>query len=122
MRAIELKRFQRARRQKRVRNRVTGTPQRPRLSVFRSLKQIYAQVIDDTTGRTLVAASTRAKEVAGQVKSTGNKIAAKTVGKALAEAAIKKGIVQVVFDRSGYRYHGRIAALAEGAREGGLKF
>lgn len=122
MRAIERKRFQRQRRKRRIRGDLLLTPQRPRLSIFRSLKQIYAQVIDDATGKTLCAASSRSKDLAASIKGGGNKAAAKQVGKALAEAAIKKGITQVVFDRSGYRYHGRVAALADGAREGGLKF
>ncbi len=106
----------------RVRRRVVGTPERPRLSVFRSLNQIYAQVIDDRTGRTLVAASSLDKETRKQLKGGGNVAAAKFVGKAIAERARAAGIEQVVFDRGGYKYHGRVQALAEAAREAGLKF
>jgi len=94
---------------------------RPRLSVFRSLKHIYAQVIDDLSGRTLASASSRDAEVPGS-KAGGNVNAAKAIGKALAERATKAGVSAVVFDRNGYRYHGRIKALADAAREGGLKF
>ena len=122
MKRIEKKRFQFTRRKRRVRGSVFGTPERPRLSVYRSLSHMYAQVIDDTTGRTLASASTRGKELAGQLKYGGNKDAAKAVGKALAAAALAKGVSQVVLDRSGYRYHGRVKALADAARESGLKF
>jgi large subunit ribosomal protein L18 len=112
----------RERRHRRVRGRVQGTPSRPRLNVYRSLMNIYAQVIDDTVGRTLVSASTIDKEVAGQLEGKSSVEAAKIVGKVVAERAKNAGINAVVFDRGGYRYHGRIAALAEGAREGGLDF
>jgi large subunit ribosomal protein L18 len=95
---------------------------RPRLSVFRSSKHIYAQVIDDTKGETVVAASSVEKEVRGGAKTGANVDAAKAVGKTLAERAKQKGVKQVVFDRGGYRYHGRIKALADAAREGGLEF
>lgn len=105
-----------------IRNRVDGTAERPRLTVFRSLKNIYAQVIDDENGVTLCAASTQAKDLRGQVKYGGNVAAAKLVGKALAEQALAKSIQQVCFDRNGYRYHGRVKALADAAREAGLKF
>jgi len=106
----------------RVRTRVQGTPQRPRLCVYRSLKNIYAQVIDDATGRTLVAASTLDKTARQQVKGGANVATAKVVGKLVAERAQAAGIAQVVFDRGGYKYHGRVKALAEAAREAGLKF
>ena len=104
----------------RIRRTVVGTAVRPRLSVFRSNKEIYAQLIDDVAGVTLASASTMSKDFAG--KSGGNIEAAKEVGLMLAKNATAKGIETVVFDRSGYIYHGRVAALAEGAREGGLKF
>jgi large subunit ribosomal protein L18 len=107
---------------RRVRRSVQGSPQRPRLSVFRSLDHIYAQVIDDSQGRTLAAASSRDKETRKLTKGGGNVAAAKIVGKAVAERALAAGIQQVVFDRGGYRYHGRVQALAEAAREAGLKF
>jgi large subunit ribosomal protein L18 len=116
------KRLARQRRQRRVRSRVTGTTERPRLNVFRSLTGIYAQVIDDTAGHTLVSASTIDKEIVKQVEGKSKLEAAKLVGQALAERAKAAGISKVVFDRGGYKYHGRIAALAEGAREGGLDF
>ena len=103
----------------RVRGKISGTPERPRLNVFRSNATIYAQIIDDVNGVTLVSANTLEKEFEG---ATGNCEAAKKVGAVLAERAKAKGINQVVFDRGGYIFHGRVAALAEGAREGGLKF
>jgi large subunit ribosomal protein L18 len=106
----------------RVRTRVTGTPERPRLCVYRSLQHIYAQVIDDRTSRTLVAASSLDKAMRQQMKGGGNIAAAKVVGKALAERARAAGIELVVFDRGGYKYHGRVKALADAAREAGLKF
>ncbi len=110
---------QRQKRHKRVRGKIAGTPERPRLNVFRSNANIYAQIIDDVKGVTLVSASTLDKELEG---AGGNAEAAKKVGLKLAERALAKGIENVVFDRGGYIYHGRVAALAEGAREGGLKF
>ena len=103
----------------RVRGKVSGTPERPRLNVFRSNANIYAQIIDDVNGVTLVAANTLEKDFEG---ATGNAEAAKKVGQLIAERAKAKGIEEVVFDRGGYVYHGRVAALAEGAREGGLQF
>lgn len=106
----------------RVRRKVSGSPERPRLCVFRSLKHIYAQVIDDRSGRTLAAASSLDKQTRAQIKGGGNVAAAKVVGKAVGERARAAGIEQVVFDRGGYKYHGRIQALAESAREAGLKF
>ena len=96
--------------------------ERPRLAVFRSLNHIYAQVVDDATGRTLVAVDSRSADFRGKAKSGGNVAAAKSVGKIIAERAKSKGISKVVFDRGGYQYHGRVRALAEGAREGGLEF
>jgi len=109
-------------RHRRIRQRVVGTPDRPRLSVFRSLKHIYAQVIDDTRGHTLAAASTREPEVASRVSGLKRVEQSRVVGLVLAQRAREKGIVRVVFDRGGYAYHGRVKALAEGAREGGLEF
>ncbi len=106
----------------RVRTRVKGSPERPRLCVYRSLSHIYAQIIDDRTGRTLTAASSIDKHTRGQFKGGGNIAAAKVVGKMIAERARAAGIEQVVFDRGGYKYHGRVQALAEAAREAGLKF
>lgn len=110
----------RKRRHIRVRKKVSGTAQRPRLAVFRSLKNIYAQIIDDGKGVTLVAAST--KDEGLKAKSGGNKDAAYEVGKLVAAKAKKAGISDVTFDRGGYLYHGRVQRLAEGAREGGLNF
>lgn len=112
----------RKRRQLRVRAKVYGTAERPRLNVFRSLENIYAQVIDDEKGNTIVSASTVDREVAKQVEGKTKAEAAKIVGMVVADRAKKIGINQVVFDRGGYRYHGRIKALADGAREGGLDF
>lgn len=112
----------RKRRQKHVRLKVSGTTERPRLNVFRSLEHIYAQVIDDTTGQTLAAASTVDKEVASMVAGKKKKEQAAIVGKIVAERAKSAGFESVVFDRGGYLYHGRVKALADGAREGGLKF
>lgn len=109
----------RLKRHKRVRGKISGTAERPRLDVFRSSSHIYAQIIDDVSGTTLVAASTVEKEFQGY---GGNKAAAKKVGETIAKRAKDKGIENVVFDRGGYLYHGRVAELAEGAREGGLKF
>lgn len=108
--------------QRRVRETLQGTTERPRLSVFRALKHIYAQVIDDVAGRTLAAASTADKQVRAQVSYGGNIAAAKAVGKVIAERARAAGVDKVVFDRGGYQYHGRVKALAEAAREAGLKF
>ena len=113
------KKAMRLHRHVRVRGKISGTPERPRLNVFRSNANIYAQIIDDVNGVTLVAANTLEKGFEG---ATGNAEAAKKVGVVLAERAKAKGIEEVVFDRGGYVYHGRVAALAEGAREGGLKF
>ena len=112
----------RHRRRLRVRKKVFGTPERPRLNVFRSLAHMYAQIIDDTRGITLVAASTLSPELKGTLTRTGNVEAARAVGELLAKKALEKGIRRVVFDRAGYLYHGRVKALAEGARAGGLEF
>ena len=106
----------------RIRGRVSGTSERPRLSVFRSLKHIYAQAVDDTRGLTLAAASTVDPELKGQVAAGGNVNAAKAVGAAIAERLLAGGCTKVVFDRSGYLYHGRVKALAEAARAKGLQF
>lgn len=112
----------RLRKHTRVRKKVKGTPERPRLNVFRSLTNIYAQIIDDTKGNTLVSASTLDEALKGKLKNGGNKEAAKEVGKLIAQKALDKGIKQVVFDRGGYIYHGRVKELAEAAREAGLEF
>jgi len=112
----------RQRRHVRVRRKVSGTPECPRLNVFRSLSHMYAQIIDDTTGRTLVSASTMDKDVKDEVGYGGNVEAAKAVGKAVAEKAAEAGIKDVVFDRGGYPYNGRVKALADAAREAGLNF
>ena len=105
-----------------MRKRIAGTSERPRLCVHRSTKHIRAQVIDDNTARTIVSASSLDKEVRKQIKGGGNIAASKIVGKAIADRAQAKGVDKVVFDRGGYQYHGRIQALAEAAREAGLKF
>lgn len=109
----------RQKRHLRVRKNISGTAEKPRLNVFRSLKHIYAQVIDDVKGVTLVSASTKEKDFEGY---GGNVEAAKAVGAAVAKRAVEQGITEVVFDRGGYIYHGRVAALAQAAREAGLKF
>ncbi|MCL6454779.1 MAG: 50S ribosomal protein L18 [Alicyclobacillus sp.] len=112
----------RKRRHLRVRSRIEGTAQRPRLNVFRSNKHIYAQVIDDITGRTLVQASTLDKELREGLGNGGNVEAARKVGELVAKRALEKGVSTVVFDRGGYLYHGRVQALADAAREAGLQF
>jgi large subunit ribosomal protein L18 len=109
-------------RKKRVRGHMKGTSERPRLNVFRSLQHIYAQAIEDTTGRTLVSASTLSPELKGSLSSKGNVEAAKKVGELIAKKCLGKGIQKVVFDRGGYLYHGRVKALAEAARTSGLIF
>lgn len=106
----------------RIRERLKGTPERPRLAVFRSLNHIYAQVIDDESGRTLAAASSKDKELDGKLKNGGNVAAAKLVGELVAKRALEKGVHLVVFDRGGLIYHGRVKTLAEAARAAGLKF
>ena len=116
------RKLERTRRHARVRTKVSGTAERPRLCVFRSSNNIYAQIIDDTNRVTLVAASSLEADVKGAVNHTGNKEAAKLVGQLVAKKAVEKGITEVVFDRGGYLYHGRVKALAEAARENGLEF
>ncbi len=107
---------------RRLRNRFSGTPQRPRLAVFRSNNHMYAQIIDDTVGNTLVSASTLQKEVKAELEKTNNVDAAAYLGKVIAGRALEKGIKEVVFDRGGFIYQGKIAALADAAREAGLEF
>lgn len=119
---IKKKRASRERRQRRNRFRVVGTAERPRLNVFRSLDNIYAQVIDDSAGVTLASASTIDREIAKEVDGKPKIESAKVIGLRVAERAKAAGVTKVVFDRGGHQYHGRIAALAEGAREGGLEF
>lgn len=106
----------------RVRRKVSGTPERPRLSVFRSLKQIYAQVIDDVSGRTIVSASSIEPGLMPSAEKVPKAVLSKAVGAAIAQRAVQAGKVKVVFDRGGYKYHGRVKALADAAREGGLEF
>lgn len=120
--AKETKHDKRVKRHARVRKNLFGTPERPRLCVYRSNKNISAQIIDDVNGVTLVSASSLDKELKGEIGYGGNKEAAKKVGEALAKRALAKGIEEVCFDRGGFLYHGRVAQLAEGAREAGLKF
>ena len=110
----------RVRRKRRIRKKISGTPERPRLTVFRSIKHISAQVVDDTTGATLCAASTYEKDFSGK-GNKGNRAAAKLVGEAIAERAKSKGVEKVVFDRNGCLYHGRVKELADAARQKGLK-
>jgi large subunit ribosomal protein L18 len=105
-----------------IRKRVSGSTERPRLAIFRSLKHIYAQVIDDSVGKTLVSTGSVGEKIAAEVKGMKKKDQAKHVGKTIAKLCLEKGIEKVVFDRGGYLYHGRVTALAEGAREAGLKF
>jgi len=112
----------RVRRRERVRARVRGTDERPRLAVFRSNRHVYAQVITDVSGRTLLAVSTQSPELRGQLKKSGDVGAAKEVGLLVARRCREKGITKVVFDRNGFLFHGRVRAIAEGAREGGLEF
>ena len=112
----------RVRRQRRVRKKLSGTPERPRLCVFRSSKHIYAQVVNDANGTTLASASTLDPEIKGQAAYGGNKAAATLVGKAVAERAKQAGIDKICFDRRSYKYHGRVQALADAAREAGLQF
>ncbi len=122
MKASADRRQARFKRQARVRRNIRGTEARPRLSVFRSSKHIYAQIIEDQSGKTLAATSTVSKDIAGDLKFSGNVEAAKAVGTAIAKIALDKNIKQVVFDRNGFLYHGRVKALAEAAREAGLTF
>lgn len=122
MNASAERRQARLKRQNRVRRKVRGTEEKPRLCVYRSAKHMYAQIIEDTTGKTLLSVSTVSKDLSGDVKSTGNVDAAKAVGAAIARKALDKNIKQVVFDRNGFLYHGRVKALADAAREAGLSF
>jgi len=122
VRQLKLVQVRRERRQKHVRKRIFGTSERPRLAVFRSSKHIYAQVINDVGGATLASASTVDPEVRAELKYGGNKAAAAAVGKLIAERAKKAGIDKICFDRRSYKYHGRVEALANAAREAGLKF
>jgi large subunit ribosomal protein L18 len=119
---IKSKEDARLRRKKRIRKDIFGTPEKPRVSIFKSLNHIYVQAIDDRNGKTLLSASSVETDVKGKAKKTGNKDAAKLVGELLAQKCKQKGIESIVFDRSGYVYHGRIKALADAARAAGLKF
>lgn len=122
MGSVEIKRQARIKRKKRIRKKMTGTPQRPRLSVFRSARHVYAQIVDDTTGATVAAASSVEKVVKSQPRFE-NKIAQAThIGQLIAERAAEKGIKKVVFDRNGFLYHGRVKAISDGARKAGLDF
>ncbi len=113
----------RARSKQKIRKKISGSPETPRLSVYRSLSNVYAQIIDDASGKTLVSASSLSKELAEDLKNTKTKVSkGKLVGILVAKKALEQKITTVVFDRNGYRYHGRVQAIAEGAREGGLKF
>ncbi|MFZ7132956.1 MAG: 50S ribosomal protein L18 [Eubacteriales bacterium] len=112
----------RLKKHKRMRYKISGTTDRPRLNIFRSNANIYAQIVDDSKGTTLVSASTLEKEIKEKMHSTKTKEAAKVIGKLVGERALSKGITTVVFDRSGYVYHGKVKELADGAREAGLKF
>jgi large subunit ribosomal protein L18 len=118
----EKSRIARKRRHRRVRKNMSGTADRPRLNVFRSLRHIYAQIINDDVGRTMVSASTSEAAVKTQIQGLDKTAQARLVGKVLAERALAQGVTKVVFDRGGYKYHGRVKALAEGSREGGLEF
>ena len=122
MSRIQDRKQRRARIRSRYRDTVRGTADRPRLAVYRSLRYVYAQVIDDQAGITLVTASSLEKDQAGKLKSTGNRDAGKAIGQLIAERAKERGVTAVVFDRGGFPYHGVIRAIAEGAREGGLEF
>ncbi len=112
----------REKRKARIRKKLSGTAERPRLTVYRSLNHVYAQVVDDVAGRTIAFAGTTSKSLRDAVKEDDKTAAAKKVGAAIAKAAMEKGVTQVVFDRNGFDYHGRVAAVAEAAREAGLKF
>lgn len=122
MGSLKPKELARLKRKKRIRKKITGTSQRPRLCVFRSVKHVYAMVIDDSKGETLASASTLSKEIRDDLKSGGNIAAAKKVGELIAKNSLEKNVREVVFDRNGYLYHGRVKALAIVAREKGLKF
>lgn len=122
MKSVEIKREARRKRHRRVRKKVFGTKERPRLTIFKSSRHIYAQIIDDDAGRTLAAASSLSPGIVQGEKGSGKRETAKAVGKTVAEAALKAEIKRVVLDRGGYRYHGRVQNLADGARESGLEF
>ena len=122
MGTLELKKQTRLKRKKRIRKKITGTTERPRLCVFRSAKHIYAQVVDDSTGRTIAAAGSVEDKIKGQSNLKGKIAVASLVGKSAGERAIKQGIQKVVFDRNGFFYHGRVKAVSDGAREAGLLF
>ncbi len=122
MNKIKKKRIKRLRKKKRVRKKISGTPERPRLVVYRSIKHIYAQVIDDTKGHTLVQASTLERALMDELKNKTKKEKARIVGRVIGKRCIENKIEKVVFDRNGYLYHGRVKEVAEGARESGLKF
>ena len=122
MGSLNLRTQARLKRKKRIRKTITGTQSRPRLCVFRSARHIYAQVIDDTQGRTLAAASSLEKSVQASDEIKNKKSAANLVGKLVAERALEKGVKQIVFDRNGFLYHGRVKAVSDGARETGLEF
>jgi large subunit ribosomal protein L18 len=121
MERLRVKQVRRTRRKLRVRKRIFGTPARPRLTIYRSLKHMYAQIIDDTTGATLAWASSRDRDLRDNIGYGGNRPAAAKVGAMLAKRALAHGIERVAFDRNGYRYHGRVKVLADAAREAGLK-
>lgn len=122
MGALNLKKKARLKRKKRIRKKLSGTKEQPRLSVFRSARHIYAQIIDDTEGNTLVAASSVEKQVKEQPKFSDKVAMANFIGKLLGERAVDKGLKRVVFDRNGFLYHGRVKAVSDGAREAGLEF
>jgi large subunit ribosomal protein L18 len=112
----------RDKRKARIRKKISGTQERPRLTVYKSLKHMYAQIVDDVAGKTLVSVSTGSKALKNEVKEDDKTAAAKRVGQAVAKAALEKGVTRVVFDRNGFDYHGRVAAVAQAAREAGLEF
>ena len=122
MNRIKKKKQSRAQRKKHIRMKLAGTAERPRMSVYRSLNHMYVQLIDDAAGRTLLGLSTRSKDLQSEFKGTGNRDAAKRLGEITAERAKAQDITKVVFDRNGFLYHGRVKALADGAREQGLEF
>lgn len=122
MSSVDIRRQARIKRKKRIRKKMTGTPQRPRLSVFRSARHVYAQIVDDSCGETVVAASSVEKAVKGEPPFENKVALAAYVGKLIAERATEKGIKKVVFDRNGFLYHGRVKAVSEGARKAGLDF
>ena len=122
MGSLNIKKQARLKRKKRIRKNIVGTPQRPRLCVFRSAKHIYAQVIDDTRGQTLATASSLEKTIKASPDTSNKKSTANMVGKLVAERALDKGVKQIVFDRNGFLYHGRVKAVSDGARETGLDF